>query len=202
MPFHHLISKVGFRIFIDDPQPTTPYYTITLKNIKISVVKEGFITASNTYTAEQGLLNGTFASTQMSADFPILHNEESANVYSGIDLRQYRNKNDALDLCSKSKTDYKYLYQIPQKDFKIRVELQLETVNDTQTPVEKETFTYSQLLSIDKTNTTGDLFKWDPETRYIYYLHIPNLHKHEIFLNTCEILPWDEVQTTNIDVGL
>jgi len=196
MPFHHLISKVGFRIFIDDPQPTSPNYAVKLKNIEIYVVKDGFISASNKYTAtnEQGLGKGTFSdNTTQTEVFPILMHGE----YADVNLRDYLSRDNAYDLSPN------YMQQIPQKDLKIRVKLTMETyrLNEGSTTVEN-TFTYNQLLSLDKTKTTGDDFTWDPDTRYIYYLHIPNLHGHVIYLNTCEILPWDEVQTTDIPIEL
>jgi hypothetical protein len=55
---------------------------------------------------------------------------------------------------------------------------------------------------MDKENAAGEYFAWEPEKRYVYYLHIPNLLGHDIILDTCEILPWDEVQTSEIPVEL
>ena len=65
-----------------------------------------------------------------------------------------------------------------------------------------ETITYDKLLSLNRTNVAGDLFTWEPEKRYIYYLRIPNIHSHELVLETCEILSWDEVQTSDIPIEL
>ena len=67
---------------------------------------------------------------------------------------------------------------------------------------ESHTFAYNSLLTMDKENAAGEYFAWEPEKRYVYYLHIPNLLGHDIFLDTCEILPWDEVQTSEIPVEL
>ena len=60
----------------------------------------------------------------------------------------------------------------------------------------------TRALTLDKENPTGDRFTWEPDKRYIYYLQIQNLHEHELVLHSVAILPWDEVQTTNINVGL
>ena len=190
MPFHHLISKVGFRIFIDDPQPTVQDYVARINSITISAVKSGFISESNTYTATnaQGLRNGTFSDNTTSDEFILLQH----GLYSDLDLRQYLRQSDAYDLCPN------YLQQIPQGDVKIRVQLQIKTIDGES---HEETINYDKLLSLNKTTTTGDLFTWEPEKRYIYYLHIPNLHAHEIEY-TCEILSWDEVQTSDIPIEL
>ena len=190
MPFHHLISKVGFRIFIDDPQPTVQNYVARINSITISAVKSGFISESKTYTATtaQGLRNGTFSDNTTSDEFILLQH----GLYSDLDLRQYLRQSDAYDLCPN------YLQQIPQGDVKIRVQLQIKTIDGES---HEETINYDKLLSLNKTTTTGDLFTWEPEKRYIYYLHIPNLHAHEIEY-TCEILSWDEVQTSDIPIEL
>ena len=190
MPFHHLISKVGFRIFIDDPQPTVQNYVARLNSITITAVKSGFISESKTYTATtaQGLRNGTFSDNTTSDEFILLQH----GLYSDLDLRQYLRQSDAYDLCPN------YLQQIPQGDVKIRVQLQIITIDGDN---HEETINYDKLLSLNKTMTTGDLFTWEPEKRYIYYLHIPNLHAHEIEY-TCEILSWDEVQTSDIPIEL
>ncbi len=193
MPFHHLISKVGFRIFINDPQPTAPHYTVTLKEITISVENSdnNFITASTSYSATnaQGLINGTFTNnTTQTGSYTLLSHGE----YSGLNLREYHNFEGAYDLCTG------YIQQIPQSNVKLRVQLKLETINaeDVHT-----SFEYNQLLSLEK-KTEGDNFTWASDTRYIYYLHIPNIHGHEVELTTCQILPWDEVQTTDIPIEL
>ena len=190
MPFHHLISKVGFRIFIDDPQPTVQNYVARLNSITITAVKSGFISESNTYTATnaQGLRNGTFSDNTTSDEFILLQH----GLYSALDLRQYLRQSDAYDLCPN------YLQQIPQGDVKIRVQLQIKTIDGES---HEETINYDKLLSLNKTTTTGDLFTWEPEKRYIYYLHIPNIHEHEIEY-TCEIRSWDEVQTSDIPIEL
>ena len=149
----------------------------------------GFISESNTYTATnaQGLRNGTFSDNTTSDEFILLQHD----LYSDLDLRQYLRQSDAYDLCPN------YLQQIPQGDVKIRVQLQIKTIDGES---HEETINYDKLLSLNKT-TTGDLFTWEPEKRYIYYLHIPNLHAHEIEY-TCEILSWDEVQTSDIPIEL
>lgn len=198
MPFHHLITKVGFRIFIDDPQPSSPTYKVTLKSIKISVVNTDnqFITASNRYTATnaQGLGSGTFAeNTRATGEFTLLQHGE----YTDENLREHLNRATAFDLCEN------YMQQIPQKDVQIRVHVEMLTYNEVNgTMVHTKNITYDRVLSLDKTSVTGDKFTWEPDTRYIYYLHIPNLIEDDIYLDTCEVLSWDEVQTSDITIEL
>jgi hypothetical protein len=206
MPFHHLVSKVGFRIYIDNPQPIDhewddgiggDEYTVWIKQIQITVKRDGqdFITASNTYTATnaQGLLNGTFTdNTTQSAEHTIM----SHNAYTlenQNNLHKHLNQADAFDMTPDC------IIQLPQDNVKVHVQLTIHTNHVLATEQE---FTYDTWLSLDKNNTAGDHFTWLPDTRYIYYLHIPNLHGHEINLTSCEILPWDDVQTSDIDVGL
>jgi len=196
LPFHHIISKIGFRIFINDPQTSSLNYTVTMKSIKISVTDGigNFVTACEGYTATnaQGLQKGTFTTLTKAtteADTLLLSHGE----YTGVNLREYINRNTAYDLCPN------YIQQIPQSNVKLRVQLELLTKDEDNV---ETTFVYNQVLSLDGANTTGDNFTWDPDTRYIYYLHIPNLHSHLIYLNTCEILPWDEVQTSDIPIEL
>ncbi len=202
MPFHHIISKVGFRLYINDPQPTSPNYAVKLKNIKISVTNgiDNFVIASNKYEATnvQGLGKGTFSEiTKATANDTLLL---SHSEYTGINFRNYLTKENAFDLCSGSSTNFDYLQQIPQGNIKIRVQLEMETdLVISGTAYKDNTFKFNQVLSLDP---IGEIFTWDPDYRYIYYLHIPNLHGHVIYLNTCEILPWDEVQTTDIPIEL
>ena len=200
MPFHHLISKVGFRIYLDDPQPTDPAYVAQIDTLTISVVKTGFISESKTYTATtaQGLLNGTFSGDTTSDEFVLLKHglyqeADDNNTLVPIDLRQHLRHEDAIDLCPD------YLQQIPHEDLKIRIKLQITTIDGDN---HEETFNYDKLLSLNKSEASGDLFTWEPEKRYVYFLRIPNIHGHEIVLETCEILPWDEVQTTDIPIEL
>lgn len=198
MPFHHLISKVGFRIFIDDPQPSSPDYRVTLKDVEISVENSdnSFVTASKRYTATnaQGFGHGSFSENTLASGVFVL---VQYGEYTGKNLRENLNRETAFDLTPA------YLQQIPQKGVKIRVKVTMQTdhVVGGQT-VESNTFEHDKLLSLDKTNAEGDTFNWLPDTRYVYYLHIPNLEAHDIFLDTCEILPWDEVQTSEIIVEL
>lgn len=195
MPFHHLVSKIGFRIFIDNAQPDRPEwqndYMIQIKNIVITVQRsEGFITKSNKYTATnaQGLGHGTFSDNTTTTDeFTVL----SHNAYEGSsqNLHYHLNRETALDLSPDC------LHQIPQTGVKVHVKLTLKTNHVSEDQTE---FQYDSWLKLDNQDT----FTWDPETKYIYYLHIPNLHSHEIYLNSCEIEPWDEVRTTEIPVEL
>lgn len=201
MPFHHLFSKVGFRIFLDDPQPTVQDYVAKLNSITISAVKTGFITKSNTYTATnaQGLCTGTFSDNTTSDEFVLLQHglyqvRDGDNNLVDLNLRDYLSKEHTFDLCPN------YLQQIPQET-KIRVQLQILAVSKTA-PTDVETFNYDKLLSLNRMLTTGDDFTWEPEKQYIYYLHIPNLQAHDIFLETCEILPWGEVQSSDIPIEL
>lgn len=200
MPFHHLISKVGFRIYLDDPQPEVLNYAALLDTITISVVKTGFISESKTYTATtaQGLDTGIFSDNTTSDEFVLLKHgqyqkRDGNNNLVAIDLRQHLRQEDAVDLCPD------YLQQIPQEELKIRIQLQITTVDGDNN---EETFNYDKLFSFNNSTTTGDLFTWKPEKRYVYFLRIPNIHSHEIVLETCEILSWDEVQTSDIPIEL
>lgn len=192
MPFHHLISKVGFRIFIDDPQPTVQNYVARLNSITITAVKSGFISESKTYTATtaQGLGTGIFSANTTSDEFILLQH----GLYEDLDLRQYLRQSDAFDLCPD------FLQQIPQEELKIRIQLQIKTIDGDN---HEETINYDKLLSLNKTTTTGDLFTWEPEKRYIYTLRIPNLQAHDVYIETCEVLPWDaEIQSSDIPIEL
>lgn len=200
MPFHHLISKVGFRIYLDDPQPEDLNYVAHLDTITISIVKTGFISESKTYTATtaQGLLNGTFSGDTTSDEFVVLKHglfkeTDDNNTLVPIDLRKHLRQEDAINLCPG------YLQQIPHEDLKIRIQMKITTIDGNNTEV---TYPYDKLLSLNRTNVAGDLFTWEPEKRYIYYLRIPNIHSHELVLETCEILSWDEVQTSDIPIEL
>ncbi len=191
MPFHHLLCKVGFRLFIDDPQPSSPDYVVTLQSVEVSVVKDGFLT-KGTYaaTAAQGLGRGTFADdSPVSGEYTLL----KRNTAYPENMREYLNINNAFDLTPGE------LQEIPQEDVKIRVKLQMQTHHSG---IVDGNFSYDMLLSLDKTKTEGDLFTWNPDTRYIYYLHVPNLHAHEVEFYTCEILPWDIVETEDIPVSV
>ena len=198
MPFHHLISKVGFRIFIDDPQPSSPDYRVTLKNVVISVVNDdnNFIIASKHYEAGnvQGLGHGTFTdNTKVNGEYVLLTHGE----YVGHNLRENLNRETAFDLCPSA------MLQIPQENVKIHLIIEMQTEHIVSGVVEEtKTIEHDKLLSFDKTKMDGDSFSWAPDTRYVYYLHIPNIEAHDIFLDSCEILPWDEVQTSDIVVEL
>jgi len=200
VPFHHLISKVGFRIYIDNPQPVRPDwqndYGVWIDKITITVEKEGFITESQTYSAsnDTGLLNGTFGGNTTTDVYTLLSHNEYKNT--GQNLHNHLSRATAFDLTPN------FLQQIPQDNVKIRVKMEIHT-NHVENDQQK--FEYDSILSLENQNETdieGDQFTWKPNTRYIYYLHIPNLHGHKIYLNTCEILPWDDVQTSDIQIEL
>lgn len=198
MPFHHLISKVGFRIFIDDPQPSSPDYRVTLKNVEIAVVNDenNFVIASKHYEANnaQGLGHGTFSdNTTVNGEYVLLAHGE----YAGHNLRENLNRETAYDLCPSA------MMQIPQENVKIHVIIEMLTEHIVSgVVVDTKTIKHDKLLSFDKTKTDGDSFSWAPDTRYVYYLHIPNLEAHDIFLDSCELMPWDDVQTSDIVVEL
>ena len=105
-----------------------------------------------------------------------------------MNLCHHQSHDDAFDLCPNC------MQQIPQGNVKIKVNVQID--------VDGLDHNYTRWLSTDDDKTDGDPFIWEPDTRYIYYLHIKDLRGGKIFLETCEILPWDEVQTTDIEVGL
>lgn len=199
MPFHHLNCKIGFRIYIDNPMPLWDDYSISIQSIKITVLNADnkFITESKTYTAtnEQGLLTGTFSdNTTATGEYTLLeHGLYKDDTESHWNFHYHLNKETAFDLTPG------YLQQIPQTGVKLHVKLHMHT---HRVEADDEEFDFERIISLDPTNLAGDEFTWEPDYRYIYYLHVPNLHGHEIVLHTCEILPWDEVQTTDIDVGL
>lgn len=198
VPFHHLISKVGFRIFIDEPQPSSTDYHVKLKSVNISVVNADnqFITASTSYTAtnEQGLIHGTFTNnTTATGEFTLLQHGE----YTDKNLCNNLSRDKALDLCPG------YIQQIPQQNIQIHVHVVMQTDHMVNGVVDySDTVTYDRVLNYDKTGATGDRFTWEPDTRYIYYLHIPTLLGHEVWLDSCEVSPWDEVQSSEIIVEL
>lgn len=200
VPFHHLMSKVGFRIYIDNPQPVRPDwqndYGVWIDNITITVEKNGFISSSATYSATNttGLLNGTFTPTATTNEFTLLTHDEY-NL-TNQNLHEHLNRETAFDLTPN------FLQQIPQSGIKIHVRL---TIHTNHVEEDEQRFEYDSVLSLENqtdTDIEGDLFTWRPNTRYIYYLHIPNLHGHEIYLSTCEILPWEDVQSSDIHIEM
>lgn len=182
MPFHHLLCKVGFRLFIDDPQPSSPDYVVTLQSVEVSVVKDGFLT-KGTYaaTATQGLGRGTFADdSPKSGEYCIL----KRNTEYPENMREYLNIYNAFDLTPGE------LHQIPQENVKLRVKMKMQTHHAGTVD---GNFSYE---------TEIEPYTWAPDTRHIYYLHVPNLHAHEVELYTCEILPWEIVESEDIPVDV
>ena len=212
LPFHHLMSKIGFRIFIDNPQPLHDDYEIYVKDITISVVNEekSFITASSTYSVSgtQNLGIGTFSDNTTATgecnllehDVEYPYKEDRGSGPVNVNFHYHLNRESAFDLTPDC------LLQIPQSGVKLRVKLDMETRG---VEAYNEDFAFDSILRLETLNDTdipedvmGDLWTWEPEKKYIYYLHIRNLHGHEIVVHTCEILPWDEVQTSDISVEL
>ena len=192
MPFHHLNSKVGFRIFIDTPEPPYDGCNANIRSITITAQNtSGFITASTTYTATnaQGLGKGTFSNnTTQTTEFTLLqHGEYKDASNNDINLCDHLTHDNAYDLSPNC------MQQIPQGNVKLKVNIEID--------VDGMDHNYTRWLSLTD-DPAGDNFTWEPDTRYIYYLHIKDLHGGLILFYTCEILPWDEVQTTDIDVGL
>lgn len=189
LPFHHLMSKVGFRFYIDDP--SVPTYEVKMKDVTISIVTESgkeLILESKKYTAgNDNMLSGTFSelTRASSTEQPLITKTDAYAENIGNNL----NHETAFDF--KCPGD---MVQIPQKDLKIHVKLTLDFKGDTKD--------FDRYLSIDDTKTEGDLFNWDPNTHYIYYLHLKNLEKYPIILCTAEIVPWDVVKTEDIEIGL
>lgn len=205
VPFHHLMSQIGFRVYIDNPSLVNydldssiggDEYRVWIESVTITVknVEDGFIYASTDYTANNagGLKQGTFGgTTKTTNEYTVLsHNEYNMSSHN---LHNHLNRSTALDLVPNS------LQQIPQSGVKVHVRMRLRT--NHADPAE-QLFSYDTWLTLDKENPTGDRFTWEPDKRYIYYLQIQNLHEHELVLHSVAILPWDEVQTTNINVGL
>jgi hypothetical protein len=201
LPFHHIMSKVGFRLYIGTPMPSDPdsgdSYAAWIKSITITAQKTGgggLVTAGGyAATNATGFGGGAFSvsPTTTTEEFTLL----SHNLYTqdSHDLNNHTSMASALDLTADC------LQQIPQEGVKIHVVMHIQT-NHVRTS--EQNFTYDSWLSLDPANTDGDTFTWEPEHKYIYYLQVPTLSKHELYLQTCEILPWDEVQTTDIGVGL
>lgn len=217
MPFHHLMTKVGFRVFIDNPAPEQKPYHVILESMTISIHgKDGqFITGSKTYTASNtdGLNLGAFTdnttvTTTVADPYPLLsHGQyyEPAGSATLLDLHQHLHRENAYDLTPGE------LLQIPQEDVEIKVEVKIKTNFNEETGelwdvggTDYHEETYSRWLNImhDEDAQEPSHFTWLPDNKYIFYLRIGNIHEHEIYLDTCEILPWDDVQTTDIDVGL
>ncbi len=195
MPFHHLMSKVGFRVFFTESTGITlSNKTLNIQSVNISIqnADNKFITASTTYNATnaQELHKGTFTNnTTQTGEYVILSGTSSQ--YSD-DLHEKTTKETAYDLCQNC------MLQIPQSDVKIRVQMELKMTDEYSV---ENYFHYDDLLSLTPENTDGDSFTWDPDTKYIYYLII-NLEARTIIVYTCEVLPWDDVQTTDISVGI
>ncbi|MCR4918738.1 MAG: fimbrillin family protein [Prevotella sp.] len=210
LPFHHLMSKVGFKIFIDNPQPFDMQfddgkgdeYGVWIDNIRITAKADdpGFVTAANGYTAtgQQGLLEGQFTgTTTQSGEYTLLFH----NAYNSIadqNLHYHLSRETAYSLTKKNGA-LDDLHQLPQQNVRLHVVMDIHT---NHVEPDDQQFHYDSWLSLDKNNTEGDRFTWLPDHKYIYVLRIPNLHGHEINLHTCEVLPWDDVQTTDIDVVL
>lgn len=190
LPFHHLMSKVGFRFYIDDP--SVPTYDIKMKNVTISIVTQTgseFILESKKYTStnNSNLLNGTFdVLTRATLTEQSLLTKTDAYTE---DIGKHLNHDTAFDF--KCPGD---MVQIPQKNLKIHVKLTLDYKETSKD--------FDRYLSIDDTNIEGDLFTWEPNTHYIYYLHLLNLEKYPIITCTAEIVPWEVVKTEDIEIGL
>jgi hypothetical protein len=216
MPFHHLMTKVGFRVFIDNPAPEQKPYHVILESVKISVHQAGgqFITDSKTYTAsntdgfKQGAFtDNTIVTTTKTTPFLLLsHGQyfEPAGSTTTLNLHQHLHRENAYDLTPGE------LLQIPQSDVEIKVEVTIKTnfneatgeMFGTEGTYHEETYTRWLNIMHDEDIYDPSHFTWLPDNKYIYYLRIGNIHEHDIFLDTCEILPWEDVQTNDIDVGL
>lgn len=187
LPFHHLNSKIGFRIYLKEPKSTT--YTVHLQDIKIYAVYDGYRSFVNEaqYTAAniQGLGNGTWIPTATtSANHTLLQ-----HGYYDEDLMQHRTHETAYDMTPQ------YLHQVPQGNIRLRVEATLKTSAG-------KTVSINKILANEIVPELQEIFTWESDKRYIYYLYINDIHGLDIFLDTCEVLPWDDVESTNIDVGL
>lgn len=193
VPFHHLMSKVGFRFYIDLSE--APTKAITLKKIEISVQNavtgEKFITESKSYNATNtsGLLNGTFGNLTGETDaYNLLTHTNSPYP---DDIRNNHSKETAYNLLLNQDD----LLQIPQGNIKIHVNLLLN-YRGADTPFEAD------LYNGDGANPEDYIFSWLPNTHYIYYLHLKSLEKIPIIVCTAELVPWDTVKTSDIVIGL
>lgn len=190
LPFHHLMSKVGFRLYIDDP--IVPTYDIKLSDVSISIfnAQDKFLVESQTYTAsnEPGLLNGTFSDVTLTTtpEQPLI---TKTGVYTSVNMANHLSHDQAFDFyCPED------MLQIPQSNLKIRVHFKM--LHNGQEEY------YDRLLAIDPDNLEGDYFEWKPNVHYIYYLHIKNLVEHPIIVCTAELVPWDIVHSSNVEIGL
>lgn len=210
LPFHHLMSKVGFRFYIDDP--TVPAYAITLSDVEISVKNvatgESFITESNRYEATNSstsllngsytpAANGTFTPSDAHPTFPLLTMSGESNKYSkSAGQWSHLSAPTAYDfgLTQGGNDD---LIQIPQSNLKIHVKMTLTYGNGS-------TETIDTWISSDgpKPEAYAEVYSWLPNTHYIYYLHIKNLEKYPIIVCTAQVAPWDIVKTADIPIGL
>lgn len=190
LPFHHLMSKVGFRLYVDDPM--VPTSAIKLSNVSISIfnAENKYLTESRLYVAtdaDGGMLNGTFKQeTRAESQYNLI---TKTGAYSGVNMADHLNKLSAFHFnCPDD------MVVIPQTGLKIRAKLTL-TYNSTD-------YEYDSLISLTGENPDGDLFTWEPNKHYVYYLHLQNLEKYPIITCTAEIVPWEVVKTEDIDIGL
>lgn len=197
LPFHHLMSKVGFRLYIDDP--TVPSYDIRLSNVSISIfnAKDNFQLVSQQYdasTSGAGLLHGTFSHLTLTTtdEQPLITHQRA---YSDVNMKDHLYKSSAFDFrCPDD------LLQIPQRDLLIHVRLSLSyNLNG-----EDKQFDYDSLLRLDPEDPASEpqRFDWDPNCHYIYYLHLKNLELYPIVVCTAQLVPWEVVHTSDIPIGL
>lgn len=192
LPFHHLLSKVGFRFYVDLAE--TPIEDVILSSVEISIksAQSGgkIVTQSKLYSATNtdGLLHGTFGMlTDTEGSFKLLTH---SSAYSEK-MNAHNNKNTAFNLL----LDNEDLLQIPQKDFNIHVKLVLNYKGNF---VPYDADIYSGQTYAD----ANYKFTWLPNTHYIYYLYMTSLEKTPIVLCTSEIVPWEVINTSDIVVGL
>lgn len=198
LPFHHLMSKVGFRFYIDYPEE--PSYDIYLSNVSISIfnAKDKFVLESQQYTAAAtpttDLMHGTFGDLIKTTtdEQPLITKE---GQYPAVNMKEHLNKEHAFDFYCPDD-----MLQIPQKDLVIRVRLTLKY----NFQGEDKQVDYDSLLRLDPEDPASapQHFDWDPSCHYIYYLHLRNLEDYPIVVCTAELVPWEIVQTEDIPIGL
>ncbi|MGN1255488.1 MAG: fimbrillin family protein [Prevotella sp.] len=199
LPFHHLMSKVAFRVYVDASSLYPNIETITLSKVHINVydAKDKFILSSSEYTQSQDdtgsetrLYSGnTLASAgnTTNGEYPLLTHTAA---YDGVNLKDKDSRDVAFNF---NLSDG--MLEVPQQNVRLHVTLTLTTNTNV-------TYEYDTVLGQDTTAPHGDYFTWLGGKKYIYILKLSSITGKPIVLYTCEVVPWDEVNSTDINVGM
>lgn len=192
LPFHHLMSKVGFRFYIDDSE--VPSFFVQLSKLEITAKSAtaggAFVTEGKSYTATnaQGLLNGTFGNQVKTTGS---HKLLTHTAVYAEDMRNHLSRDAAFNLLLNEDD----LLQIPQNNFQMHVKLTL-TYKGGDKDFEVD------LCTGEGDNPADYIFSWLPNTHYIYYLHINQLEKSPVLTCTAELVPWDLINSSDINITL